>query len=135
MRSRLLAVVVGIGVNLVLWLWTFKVLTNRPLGWKGHLAGAVTAALGLQLLTTIGAVYVPRMVASSSALYGPLGVVLAILGWLLIFGRLVVYTAALNVVRWEEDHGTVTVEIELPRVPGEVPTGATRSGEEVKTPA
>ena len=48
----------------------------------------------------------------------------AVLAWLLFFGRLVVYASVVNVVRWEEDHGTVTVEIELPRVPGEVPLTA-----------
>jgi len=125
------AVLAAIAVNVVLWLWTFKVLTNRNVPWSAHLPGAVLAGVGLQLLTVIGAVYVPRAVASASALYGPLGVVLAILAWLLVFGRLVVYAAAHNVVRWEEDHGTVTVEIELPRVPGDVPIAATRAGEEI----
>jgi hypothetical protein len=55
--------------------------------------------------------------------------VFATLAWLLFFGRLVVYAAVTNVVRWEEDHGTVTAEIELPRLPGQVPVSATRSGE------
>jgi hypothetical protein len=33
-------------------------------------------------------------------------------------------------VRWEEDHGTVTVEIELPKhAEGVVPVEATRAGE------
>jgi hypothetical protein len=35
------------------------------------------------------------------------------------------------VIRWEEDHGTVTVEIELPRHPDTVAVEATRSGEAV----
>ena len=128
-------VVAGVGVNAVLFLWTFKVLTNRRVPWRAHLPGAVLGAAGLQALTTLGAVYVPRAVASSSELYGPIGVVLAILGWLLLFGRLVIYAACLDVVRWEEDHGTVTVEVELPRIPGEVATGATRAGEELKPSA
>ena len=45
--------------------------------------------------------------ASSSDLYGPVGVVFAVLGWLLVFGRLVVYSAIVEVVLWEERHGTV----------------------------
>ena len=77
----------------------------------------------------MGSIYVPRLVASSSALYGSLGVVFAILAWLLFFGRLIVYSAVVNVVRWEEDHGTVTVDLPVPKVPGEVPTEATRAGE------
>jgi hypothetical protein len=39
-----------------------------------------------------------------------------------------VYGAALNVVRYEEHAGTVTVDIEVPRVQGEVPLSATRGG-------
>ena len=50
-----------------------------------------------------------------------------------------VYSAVVNVIRWEEDHGTVTAEIEIPRVPGSVPVTATRSGDalpsEAATPA
>ena len=51
------------------------------------------------------------------------------LAWLLFFGRLVVYSSVLNVVMWESRHGTVTVDVEVPRVPGEVPVEATRAGE------
>jgi hypothetical protein len=35
----------------------------------------------------------------------------------------------LNVVMWEEKHGTVTVELDVPRVPGEVAQGASRAGD------
>jgi membrane protein len=124
-----LAFAVAFLVNLALWLWSLKVLQNRSVGWKDLLPGAVVGAVGLEVLKIVGAVYVPRAVASSSALYGSLGVVFAILAWLLFFGRLVVYATVVNVVRWEEDHGTVTAEIELPRLPGQVPVAATRSGE------
>ena len=43
-------------------------------------------AIGLEVLKLVGTVYVPRAVASSSALYGSLGVVFAILAWLAIGG-------------------------------------------------
>ena len=124
-----LAIVGNLLLGVPLWLWTFQVLTNRDVGWKPLLPGAVLGAVGLQLLQTLGGVYLPRMVSSTSALYGTLGVVFAILAWLLFFGRLLVYAATVNVVRWEEDHGTVTAEIELPNVPGQVPLSATRSGD------
>ena len=123
------AVAAGLAVDTALWLWTFQALSNRDVGWKPLLPGAVLGAVGLGVLKAVGALYVPRVVASSSALYGSIGVVFAILAWLVVFGRLVVYATVLNVVRWEEEHGTDTVEIELPHVPGEVPVAATRSGE------
>jgi membrane protein len=129
-----IAILAALLVDTALWLWAMKVLPNRDVGWKALLPGAVVGAVGLEVLKAVGGIWVPRVVASSSALYGAIGVVFAVLGWLLLFGRLVVYAAVVNVVRWEEDHGTVTAEIELPRIPGEVPVRATRAGEGVPQP-
>ncbi len=124
-----LSIVVGLALNLGLWLWTMKQLSNHDVGWQALLPGAVVGALGFEALKLVGSIYVPRLVASSSALYGSLGIVFAILAWLLFFGRLIVYSTVVNVVRWEEDHGTVTVDLTVPKVPGEVATEATRAGE------
>lgn len=126
-----LGILAGLSVNLGLWLWTFKVLGTREVGWKALLPGAVVGAIGLEILKAVGAFYVPGAVAKASALYGTLGVVFATLAWLLFFGRLVVYAAVVNVVRWEEEHGTVVMEMEVPRVHPETtkPVDVTRAGE------
>lgn len=124
----------ALAVDTALWLWTMRVLCNRDVGWKALVPGAVFGAVGLEVLKVLGGIYVPRAVAGSSALYGSIGIVFAVIAWLLVLGRLVVYVATLNVVRWEEDHGTVTAEVELPRIPGAVPVVATRSGDAVPTP-
>ncbi len=126
-----LGVLAGLSVNLGLWIWTFKVLATRDVGWKALLPGAVVGALGLEVLKYVGGYYVPGTVTSASALYGTLGVVFATLAWLLFFGRLVVYSAVVNVIRWEEDHGTVVLEMEVPRVVGDTTEAVdvTRAGE------
>lgn len=121
--------VVGLAVSAGLFLWTGKVLCNRDVGWRPLLPGALFGAVGLEVLKVVGGILVPRAVASSSALYGSVGIVFAILAWLLFFGRLVVYSATLNVVLWERSKGTVSVELRAPRIPGTVPIGATRAGE------
>ena len=126
-----LSILVGLAVGVGLWLWTMKALPNRDVGWKALLPGAVVGAVGMELLKVTGSVWVPKAVASSSALYGSLGVVFAVLAWLLFFGRLIVYAAVVNVVLWEDRHGTVTVDVEVPRVPGEVPVEGTRAGDAV----
>jgi membrane protein len=123
-----LGILVTVALNVLLFWWTFKILGRTHVGWRPLLPGALLAGIGLQVLTTFGAYYVPRAVASSSALYGSIGVVFALLAWLFFFGRLVVYASVLNVVLYERKAGTVTVDVEVPRVPGEVPTGADRSG-------
>jgi membrane protein len=124
-----ISILVGLAVNFALWLWTMKALLNIEVPWKALAPGAVLGAVGLEALKLLGSIYVPRAIGASSALYGSIGVVFAILAWLFFFGRLTVYVAVLNVVRWEEDHGTVTVEIELPKHPDTVAVEATRSGE------
>jgi membrane protein len=123
-----LAVLVGIALTTVLFLWTYSSLGNSNVSWRVHLPGALLVAVGFELLKVIGSIYVPRAVASSSALYGSLGVVFAVLAWLLLYARLIVYGAALNVVRYEASAGTVTVELEVPRIDGEVPLSANRGG-------
>ena len=122
-----LGILVTFAVSLGLWLWTLRVLPNTKLPWRALLRGALLGAVGLELLKAVGAYYVPRAVASSSQLYGSLGIVFAVLAWLLLFGRLLVYAAVLNVVRYEEHEGTVQAVVEAPPVPGARPV-ASRSG-------
>ena len=124
-----------LAIDVALWLWTFRALTGRQgLPWRAHLPGAILGAVGFEILKIVGAVYVPRLVGSSSALYGTLGVAFALIAWLALFGRLCVYATCLNVVRWEEQHGTVHVDLEVPNVPEvEDPVTATRSGRALPT--
>ena len=125
-------ILVTFAVSLGLWLWTLRVLPNTKLPWRRLMPGAVLGAVGLEVLKAVGAYYVPKAVASSSQLYGSLGIVFAILAWLLLFGRLVVYSAVLNVTLYEKHEGTVRAIVEAPPVPGARPL-ASRSGRLVTT--
>ena len=116
-----LGIAVALVVNFGLWVWTSKILPNTRIPWKAVLPGALFAAIGLEVLKVVGALLVPRMVANSSQLYGTLGVVFALLAWLFFFGRLIIYSAVVNVVLWEKDRGTVTVVTEVPVQPGADP--------------
>lgn len=118
----------GILVGTLLFLWTFHYLANVSVPWRAHLPGAIAGGIGLEILKQIAGFYVPRLVTSSSALYGSIGVVFALLAWFVLSAKLLVYAAVLNVVRWEQQHGTVTVEIQVPHIEGQVPLDATRGG-------
>lgn len=126
-----LQIIVATGLSVGLFLWAAKILPNRDIGWRPLLPGAVLGAVGFEVLKLVGGIYVPRAVSSSSALWGSLGVVFAILAWLLFFGRLIVYTSVLNVVLWERYHGTTTIELDVPNIPHREEPSATRSGEAV----
>jgi membrane protein len=111
-----LTLVLSVVISVALWLWAFRVLPNATVPWRSLLPGAIFGAIGFEVLKAVGAIVVPNMVESSSQLYGTIGIVLALLGWLLFFGRLVVYAAVVNVVLHEARHGTVETTIEIPRV-------------------
>lgn len=117
-----------VALNTVLWLWSMSVLPNRSAPLADLMPGAIVGAVGLEVLKWVGALVVPAMVVSASELYGTFGVLFAVFAWLLIFGRLVVYSTVVNVMRWEHRHGTTSIVIEVPRLPGSQATAATRSG-------
>ena len=54
-----------------------------------------------------------------------------LLAWLLLFGRLLVYSAVVNVVVHERAHGTVRVEVEAPRFEGALSSQAGLHGRTV----
>ena len=118
----------SIAVTTAILIWAYSFLGNQPLPRSAHIPGALLAAVGFEILKLVGSFYVPRVVASSSALYGSIGVVFAVLAWLMLYARLFVYGAVLNVHRWERDQGTVTVDLQVPRIDGHVALSATRGG-------
>lgn len=109
-----LAILLGLGINFCLWIWTAKLVPNRHIGWSNLVPGAILGAVGLEALKAIGGFYIPRLIASSSALYGSIGVIFALLAWLYLLSRLAMYTAVLDVVLYEKDEGTRRVSIEIP---------------------
>lgn len=128
-------VLVGLVLEFAFFLWTFWILGDRRAGWKAMVPGAIVGAAGFEVLKLVGTILVPKMVASSSSLYGPIGVVFALLAWLAFFSRLVVYSSAFNAELYEEEHGTVTLEIKALRFEGEVALEADRGGDVISNPA
>jgi membrane protein len=113
----LLALVVSLAVDVALWLWTSWVLPNRRVPVRALLLPALAGAVGLEVLKVLGGYVVPRLVESSSALYGAIGVVFALIAWLWLFGRLVVVVTVLEVMGWEHTHGTVEMLVDAPVIP------------------
>jgi len=122
------AIAIGVAAEIGLFWWLFWGLGTRRVPARDLLPGAILGGIGFEILKLVGTVYVPQLVARSSSLYGPLGVVFAILAWLAFFSRLVVYSSALNAVRYEAREGTVEVPIRAPKLPNFSPVGATRGG-------
>jgi membrane protein len=78
-------------LDTVLWMWTSWILPNHVSPpWRELLPGAIVGAIGLETLKLAGGYVVPLMVERSSAVYGTIGTVFALLAWLWVLGRLVV---------------------------------------------
>ena len=91
-----LVLVLGLAVNTILWLWTSWVLPNRRVAWRVLLPGAIVGAVGLEALKLAGGYVVPILVRRSSAVYGTIGTVFALLAWLWVLGRLVVLVTVIE---------------------------------------
>ncbi len=94
-----LVLAASIAVNTFLWLWTSWVLPNRKVSLRPLIPAAIFGAVGLEALKIAGAYVVPRFVSKSSALYGTIGVVFALITWLWLFGRLVVFVTILETIQ------------------------------------
>lgn len=122
------AIAVGVATEIGLFWWMFWGLGTRRVPARDLLPGAIAAGIGFEVLKLVGTVYVPQLVARSSSLYGPIGVVFAILAWLALFAKLIIYASTANAVRFEGRAGTVEVPVHVPRLPGRNPAAATRGG-------
>ena len=118
-----LVIAVSLVVDTVLWLWTSWILPNRRVAAaRRSFPAAVIGGVGLEILKLVGGYVVPLLVARSSALYGTIGVVFALLTWLLVLGRLVVLVSVIEVVGWEHAHGTREVVVSGPALPADTPS-------------
>lgn len=124
-----LLLVAGVLLNTAVFLWTSWLLPNRRIGIRPLLPAAIVGGVLLEVLKVVGTLVVPRLVADSSALYGTIGVVFAVLIWLLVLGRVVVYVTIIEVVVWEDHRGTQRTMIEVPALPGSRPVASTRAGD------
>jgi membrane protein len=110
-------VVVALATNAALFIWTSWVLPNRRVPVRALVPAAALGAVALEALKVLGAYAVPHLVARSSEIYGTIGVVFALLAWLLVFGRVVVYVAIIEARNWERAHGDQQVDLEVPALP------------------
>lgn len=100
-----LGLIGGIAVDIVLFLWTAWILPSRRIPLRAMVPAAIAGGIGFETLKVIGTVVVPRLVTRSSTLYGTIGVVFALLVWMLVLGYLVVYVALIERIGWDRAQG------------------------------
>lgn len=95
------AVILGLAIDTSLFLWTALVLPTRRTSWPVMLTAAVVGGVGFGVLKFAGGYIVPAMVTRSSALYGTIGTVFALLVWMLVLGYLIVGVIVVERITWE----------------------------------
>jgi YihY family inner membrane protein len=96
--AQVISAIVAIGVDLVVFVACFRLLTSADVTTRVVLPGAVVAAIAWLGLQAMGGVYVSRVVKGASETYGGFAVVVGLLSWLYLGAQVVLIAAEINVV-------------------------------------
>jgi len=99
LRPVILATVVAVVVNAVVFVIAFRFATARRLSTRDVILGAVVAAVIWQLLQLFGTAYVAYGVKPSSSAYGVFALVFGLFAWIFLGAAGLVLCVELNVVR------------------------------------
>ena len=102
---RIGGAVVAFGLDLGLFLITYRVLAGRGGSFRSLLPGALFTAVGWTILKLVGTWYATLTVERSGSVYGPFAATVGLLVILYLAARLFVYGAELNAVLIEEKGG------------------------------
>ncbi|NMN99548.1 YihY/virulence factor BrkB family protein [Antrihabitans stalactiti] len=98
-NTRIFFAIASVVVDIAIFLVAFRVFTARSVSFRDVIPGAVVAAVLWYLLQTFGAVYVARIVKTSSATNSVFAIVLGLLAFLYLASVTIVLCAEINPVR------------------------------------
>ncbi len=85
-------------LNLILFTIAFRFFVPRVVPMSELWPGVVLAAIGWQVLQTVGGIYVSHVIRGAGQTYGTFATVIGLLAWLYLGARIVVFAAEINVV-------------------------------------
>lgn len=95
---RAIPVAINIALLYIIFMYTFLIGTSRAFPRKDLRIGAITAAVGLLLLQTLGGYLITHQLHNLQGLYGQFALVLAILFWIYLQAQVFTYAIEINVV-------------------------------------
>lgn len=95
---RILALLLSIVINIVLFLSAFRVLTPKSIPTKYFYPGSIAAGIAWTLVQLLGGYLVGHSLKHASQVYGFFAIVLGILSWIYLGARILIYSAEINVV-------------------------------------
>lgn len=94
-----LAFVASVLGNIAIFMFAFRLLSARTLTRRDVLPGVLIAAVGWQILQTVGTYYVSHALKDAGQTYGVFGLVLGLLAWIWLGAVLIIVAAEVNSVR------------------------------------
>ena len=85
-------------LDFVLFWVAFRVLTTHDVSWSSLRYGAVTAAVGYEVLQLLGGYYVGRILENAADVYGTFALVIGLLSFIYLAVRIALFGAEVNVV-------------------------------------
>ncbi|MDP9269910.1 MAG: YihY/virulence factor BrkB family protein [Chloroflexota bacterium] len=95
-------ILVSLALNVLLFLFAFRILTAADISWSDAAPGAVVGAVAWTTLEAVGGYYVGHQLRSASEVYGTFAIVIGLLAWIYLGAQVTLYAAEINVVR--KDH-------------------------------
>ncbi len=96
---------------MAIWLAVEFALPHSPeAGWKDLVPGAILFGIAVLALHLFTLYWVANLIKRRSAIYGTIGVALAILLWAYVLGRIMTASAVLNATLWARAHPRAAVQ-------------------------
>jgi membrane protein len=96
---RALATVISVVVLFAVFLLIFKIGTARRFGYRKFVTGALVAAVGIQIIQSIGGFIITHQLKNMTSLYGTFALVLGMLFWIYLQVQIILYAVEINSVR------------------------------------
>lgn len=95
------AVVVLLGGNALLWLWSPWILLAKRIAWHRLVPTALLTSAAMSAVSVGSVLYMPKAIETASDSYGPIGIAIAFVSWLVGIGFALVACAGIGAVLGE----------------------------------
>jgi len=97
---KIAAIVVSVGVNALMYLLAFRILTPKQISFREFRSGAIVGGIAWTIFQAAGGYLVGHQLKTSSQVYGFFGVVLGLLAFIYMAAQISLYAAEVNVVKY-----------------------------------
>ena len=95
---KIVSILLSIALDFVLFWIAFQVLTTLDVPWSDLWPGALTAAIGYEILQLLGGYYVGRVLENAANVYGTFALVIGLLSFIYLAVHVALLGAEVNVV-------------------------------------